>query len=131
MGKSKPRSNKVSAQNRNTNTKTTTTSVTLTLQPVVSTSSAGAADPILGYKIRVLLHDFLDFTKDPNAARRINSTTNEHYISASYFDDSQAAVIKAALVDIDLSKFNTTAAATEYAQADADTEEALNLKQLG
>lgn len=86
-----------------------------------TTTSAIASDPILGYKIRVLLHDFLGVTKDQNAARRLNSTADEHYISEPYFDDDQAAAVKAALVDIDLTERNPTAAATEYAQEDMGT----------
>lgn len=72
--------------------------------PGLTSTIAIAADPTLGYKIRVLLYDFLNVTKDPNSERRINSTTDEHYVSAPYFDHDQAMVVKAAIVDADLSK---------------------------
>ncbi|KAM0553916.1 hypothetical protein ACHAPJ_007262 [Fusarium lateritium] len=79
-------------------------SQTLTSTPLttVTTTSAIATDPILGYKLRVLLHDFLNVKKDPNAEKRINSTTDEHYISAPYFDENQAATIKGAIIDVDV-----------------------------
>ncbi|KAK2591918.1 hypothetical protein QQS21_010392 [Conoideocrella luteorostrata] len=121
MGKTKHVSSKASVHRQNTKAKTTAS--TPALQPAVTTTSAVAADPMLGYKIRVLLHDFLNVTKDPNSARRIDSTTHELYISTPYFDDSQAVLIKAALVDISVSKHNPTATATEYAQTASDTEE--------
>ena len=72
--------------------------------PGPTSTIAIAADPTLGYKIRVLLYDFLNVTKDPNSERRINSTTDEHYISAPYFEHDQAMVVKAAIVDADLPK---------------------------
>ncbi|KAL6863348.1 hypothetical protein ACO1O0_003597 [Amphichorda felina] len=72
--------------------------------PGLTSTIAIAADPTRGYKIRVLLYDFLNVTKDPNSERRINSTTDEHYVSAPYFDHDQAMVVKAAIVDADLSK---------------------------
>ncbi|KAI9166734.1 hypothetical protein HJFPF1_02848 [Paramyrothecium foliicola] len=121
MGKRRPHSNKPSAST--SSAKTTNVALMSRTQTTLTTTSAVAADPILGYKIRVLLHDFLTVTKDPNAARRIGSTTNEHYISAPYFDDFQAAVVKAALVDVDLDEHNLAPIATRYAQADADIEE--------
>ncbi|KAM0665995.1 hypothetical protein ACQRIU_005339 [Beauveria bassiana] len=51
-----------------------------------TTTSAVAADPILGFKMRLLIHDFINVGKNANAARRINSTTHPHYISLPYFD---------------------------------------------
>jgi hypothetical protein len=44
--------------------------------------------------------------KDPNSEKRINSTTNEYYISDPYFDETQAATLKAAIIDIDLSELD-------------------------
>lgn len=75
----------------------------------VATTSSVAADPILGYRVRVLLHDFLNLTKDPGAERRINATTDEHYISTPYFDELQAAAVKAAIVDVELAQYDPTA----------------------
>jgi hypothetical protein len=77
---------------------------------VNTTTSTIAADPILGYKIRVLLHDFLHVTKDPNSEKRINSTTEEHYISLPYLDENQATIIKRAIVGVDLGKHGSAAA---------------------
>ncbi|KAJ4254937.1 hypothetical protein NW762_009735 [Fusarium torreyae] len=65
-----------------------------------TTTSAVASDAILGYKARVLLHDFLNATKGPNSEKRINFTTDEHYISSPYFDENQAATIKGAIIDV-------------------------------
>lgn len=59
---------------------------------------------MLGYKVHVLLYDFRSINKDPNSERRVNATTDEHYISPPYFDQEQAAVSKAAIVDTDLSQ---------------------------
>ncbi|KAM3536919.1 hypothetical protein ARSEF1564_010159 [Beauveria bassiana] len=64
-----------------------------------TTTSAVAADPILGFKMRLLIHDFINVKKDANAARRINSTTHPHYISLPYFDQQQADAVEAAIVD--------------------------------
>lgn len=77
--------------------------------PVLETTTAIASDSTLGYKIRVLLHDFLNITKDPNAGRRINATTDEHYISLPYFSPSEATMVKAAIVDVDLSQHQLSA----------------------
>ncbi|OAA34911.1 hypothetical protein BBO_08998 [Beauveria brongniartii RCEF 3172] len=64
-----------------------------------TTTSAVAADPILGFKMRLLIHDFINVEKDANAARRINSTTHPHYISLPYFNQQQADAVEAAIVD--------------------------------
>lgn len=66
------------------------------------TTSAVASNPTLGYKLRVLLYDLVHVAKDPNAGRRLNATTNEHYISLPYFDEAEAAVVRTATVDVDL-----------------------------
>jgi hypothetical protein len=72
--------------------------------PIPKTTTAVASDSTLGYKLRVLLHDFLNVTIDPNAERRINTTTDEHYLSLPYFSPGEAAMIKAAIVDVDLNE---------------------------
>jgi hypothetical protein len=72
----------------------------------VTTTSALAKDPTIGYRVRVLLYDFINVMKDPNSEKRINSTTNEYYISDLYFDETQAATLKAAIIDIDLSELD-------------------------
>ncbi|KAM3497281.1 hypothetical protein MY10362_009364 [Beauveria mimosiformis] len=64
-----------------------------------TTTSAVAADPFLGFKMRLLIHDFINVDKDANAARRINSTTHPHYISLPYFSQQQAYAVEAAIVD--------------------------------
>lgn len=68
------------------------------------TTSTVATDPILGYRIRVLLHDFLNVTQDSRSQKRLNSTIDEHYISGPYFDEGQAAMVKAAIIDVDIVK---------------------------
>jgi hypothetical protein len=87
---------------------------------VITTTSTIAADPVLGYKIRVLLHDFLHVTKDPNAEKRINSTTEEHYISLPYLDDNQAKTIKRAIVDVGLGNRGPAAASVNANLAEED-----------
>ncbi|KAL9572867.1 hypothetical protein ACKAV7_002552 [Fusarium commune] len=62
----------------------------------LTTTSTIVADPILGYRIRVL-HDFLNFTKDSRSQKRLNSTIDEHYISAPYFNEGQAASFETAV----------------------------------
>ncbi|KAK2020892.1 hypothetical protein LX32DRAFT_632462 [Colletotrichum zoysiae] len=66
------------------------------------TTSRARDDPVLGYKIRVLLYDLRNLANDPSSERRLNATTDEHYISAPYFPQEEAALIKTALVDVDL-----------------------------
>ncbi|KAH7192365.1 uncharacterized protein B0J16DRAFT_332905 [Fusarium flagelliforme] len=78
---------------------------TSTPSNILTTTSAIAADPALGYKVRVLLYDFLNVTKDNNSEKRINCTTDEYHISGPYFDETQVAIIKAATVDVDLDRY--------------------------
>ncbi|KAK0390904.1 hypothetical protein NLU13_0407 [Sarocladium strictum] len=75
-------------------------------QPITTlkTTSSIAKDAMLGHKMRVLLHDFLNVSKDPSAERRINQTTDEHYISLPYFDAAEADIVKTAIVDIAISQ---------------------------
>ncbi|KEY66506.1 hypothetical protein S7711_04833 [Stachybotrys chartarum IBT 7711] len=92
---------------------------------ILATTSAIAADPTLGYRIRVLIHDFLNVAKDPSAERRLNTTTDEHYISAPYFDDAEAAMVKAAAVDVDVdvSRYDLSAAVAGYAPGNEEMED--------
>lgn len=66
----------------------------------LTTTSAISRDAILGYRLRVLLYDLLNVAKDPSAERRLNSTTDAQYISDPYFSIEQAAIIRAATVDV-------------------------------
>lgn len=100
MGKGKEGSNKASS--KELKQKSPNASASISTQHLATTTSAIKVDPDLGYRIRVLIHDFLNVTKDPNASRRINSTTDEHYISAPYFNDTQSALLRHAIVDSDL-----------------------------
>lgn len=65
------------------------------------TTSGVRNDPTLGFKIRALLHDLSNLAKNPAAARRLNNTTDEHYISGPYFSTEEAKVVKEAIVDVD------------------------------
>lgn len=95
MGKNKNKgANKASSQSNIGAASPSTMALTMT--------SAIAKDPILGYRLRVLLYDFLNITKDPNSEKRINSTTNEYYLSGPYFDETQATTLKGAIIDIEL-----------------------------
>jgi hypothetical protein len=64
------------------------------------TTSEVRDDPFLGYKIRVLIYDFQNLTKDRSSQKRLDATTDEHYISTPYFQPEEVALIKAALVDV-------------------------------
>ncbi|KAK1675664.1 putative C6 transcription factor [Colletotrichum godetiae] len=69
--------------------------------PKLTTSSINT-DPVLGYKIRVLVLDFLKEAKNPDAQQRINSITEANYISGPYFDQEQAKQVREATVNVDL-----------------------------
>ncbi|KXH41265.1 hypothetical protein CNYM01_04624 [Colletotrichum nymphaeae SA-01] len=85
------------------------------------TTSFINADPILGYKIRVLIHDFLKESKEPDAQRRIDSTTEVNYISGPYFDQEQAKQVKEATVDVEL-QISTSAATQDNHEGDENEE---------
>ena len=55
-------------------------------------------DPVLLYRIRVLLYDLRNMATDRNSENRTLSTTDELYISAPYFTPAQARIIKSAVV---------------------------------
>ncbi|KAK2045659.1 hypothetical protein LZ31DRAFT_242815 [Colletotrichum somersetense] len=74
---------------------------TLSASTQLTTSSA-RDDPVPGYKIRALLYDLRNLANDSSSERRLNATTDEHYISAPYFPQEEAALIKTALVDVGL-----------------------------
>lgn len=67
------------------------------------TTSGIKADPMLGYKIRVLIYDLRNIAKDTTSAGRLNATIDEHYISAPYFTTTEAEAIKQATVDVEIS----------------------------
>jgi hypothetical protein len=49
------------------------------------------------YKICVLVHDLRNMTKDKTCENRTLQTTDAIYISAPYFSDDEAAVVKSAV----------------------------------
>lgn len=117
MGKNKNKgANKASSQSILGAASPSTTALT--------TTSAIAKDPILGYRLRVLLYDFLNITKDPNSEKRINSTTNEYYLSGPYFDETRATTLKGAIIDIELDGL-------DEADADADADVIDHITQQG
>ncbi|KAI4599513.1 hypothetical protein KJ359_001956 [Pestalotiopsis sp. 9143b] len=66
------------------------------------TTSALKSDPVLGYKIRVLLHDFRAMTKDKAAEARTSTMTDAVYIGGPYFTPNEATRIKNAIIDHDM-----------------------------
>lgn len=62
----------------------------------------------LWYRIHVLLYDLSNLGSNILSEKRTSSTTNELYISAPYFTDSEAARIRTTLVDDDLTSEQTT-----------------------
>ena len=63
-----------------------------------ATLSTLKEDPVLLYKIRVLLYDLRNVASNRFSEARTLETTDELYISAPYFTPDQAALVKAALV---------------------------------
>ncbi|KAF9874681.1 hypothetical protein CkaCkLH20_07818 [Colletotrichum karsti] len=61
-------------------------------------------DPNLGYKMRVLAYDLRNVTKNHSSTQRLNTTTDEHYISEPYFTPEEAASIKSAVVDVEFNQ---------------------------
>ncbi|EPE07108.1 zinc c6 transcription factor [Ophiostoma piceae UAMH 11346] len=84
------------------------------------TTSAIRDDPILGHKIRVLIYDLCNIVKDASSQKRINHTTDEHYISAPYFSPEQATAVKCARVDVTISSYMDT---PDRAYAENQTED--------
>ena len=64
-----------------------------------TTTSQIVANPILRYKLRLLLHDFRNFTNDRTAGWRLATATGQTWIGRPYFTSVEARVIKAAIVD--------------------------------
>ncbi|KAI2472237.1 putative C6 transcription factor [Annulohypoxylon bovei var. microspora] len=62
-------------------------------------ASTVVADSNLGYKIRVLLHDFRTISTNPGAQGRISLTLDPLYIGAPYFTPEEATRVKGAIVD--------------------------------
>lgn len=63
------------------------------------TTSALKSDPILGYKLRILLYDLRNISKDKASEQRTLATVDELYISSPYFTSKEAAWIKTATVN--------------------------------
>ncbi|OAA67436.1 hypothetical protein ISF_03612 [Cordyceps fumosorosea ARSEF 2679] len=74
--------------------------------PTIRTASAVRDDPNLGYKLRVLIYDLLNISKDPDSERRLNSTVDEYYISQPYFSFKESEVIKSAIIDAEPSLYH-------------------------
>lgn len=66
--------------------------------PSMSTSQV-CADQTLGYKLRVLIHDLVNMTKNPASIARLSNTTDEHYISLPYFTPEEGLLVKDAIID--------------------------------
>ncbi|KAH6657092.1 hypothetical protein BKA67DRAFT_688452 [Truncatella angustata] len=69
-------------------------------QALPTTTTAIAADPTLGYKLRVLLHDLRNISpKGSGSAKRLGQTTNHFYLSLPYFTPQEAGCLKNAVID--------------------------------
>lgn len=56
-------------------------------------------DQDIGYKIRVLIYDLRNMTKDKACENRTLQTTDALYISGPYFSDDEATAVKSTIVD--------------------------------
>ncbi|KAK6820946.1 C6 transcription factor [Apiospora arundinis] len=65
------------------------------------TAAEVASDANLGYKIKVLIHDLRNVSKDASSQQRTLQTTDELYISSPYFTPEEAAMIKGATCDLE------------------------------
>lgn len=66
------------------------------------TTSELRANPTFQYKIKALLYDLANISKDRASEQRTLATTDELYISAPYFSPEEASCVRSALVDSDL-----------------------------
>ena len=66
--------------------------------PTKTTLSDLRLDTDLRYRILVLLHDFDKLGTDHLSAQRLSATTDELYISAPYFTESQCEKVRTAIV---------------------------------
>lgn len=71
-----------------------------------TTASAIRNDPALGYKLRVLIYDLLNISRDPSSEKRINTTTDESYLGPPYFSPEESQAIKNAVIDVRPSLYN-------------------------
>ncbi|ATY62177.1 hypothetical protein A9K55_008947 [Cordyceps militaris] len=71
-----------------------------------TTASAIRNDPALGYKLRVLIYDLLNVTRDPCSEKRINTTTDAHYLGLPYFSAEESQALKNAIIDVEPSLYH-------------------------
>lgn len=64
-------------------------------------------DVVLGYRLKILLYDLQNLNQNPQSARRLNATTDVHYLSEPYFTPEQADAVKQAAV-CEISQEETT-----------------------
>ncbi|KAG9258489.1 putative C6 transcription factor [Emericellopsis atlantica] len=82
--------------------------------PTPPTTTAISADPNVGYKIRVLLHDMINYSTDSAAKERLDEVLHPTYISAPYFREVKAQWIRHATVD---ATFDLRTASTSSSRA--------------
>lgn len=81
-----------------------------TSEETLRTTSQISSDKHVGFMLRVLLHDLQNVGKNPLSEKRLNRTTDEHYLSPPYFTPEETASIKRALAD----KHTQNSEAAEY-----------------
>lgn len=67
-------------------------------QLTISSTSDIKAHHVLGYKLRVLLHDLRSIAKDPLAEKRTLQSTDELYLGPPYFTPEESALVKGAKI---------------------------------
>jgi hypothetical protein len=64
---------------------------------MASTSRDLRDDTTLGYKLRILIHDVCNVAKEPSSQQRLETATDELYLSP-YFNNDEATTVRNALV---------------------------------
>lgn len=91
---------------------------------------------VLGYRVRLLVYDLRNFTKDTGSQRRLDSTIDERYIGPPYLTAEQSEIVKSAIVDVPLDP-NAYPALREYMTAggedsnSSDKDDERNIGNLG
>lgn len=84
---------------KNTKKSLSTKKVDVLDQVHATSVSVLKSNPVILYRIQMLLHDLRNVANDHSAEKRTLSTTNELYLSAPYFTPSQADLVKGAIVE--------------------------------
>ncbi|OHE95620.1 methyltransferase domain-containing protein [Colletotrichum orchidophilum] len=102
----------------------------LSSTPSKPTTSSISADPVLGHRVVILIHNFLQSAKEPDAQRRMDAKADVNYMSGPHFDEDHVKKVGESTMNVEFPTTTTTTTQVNYDDENEESHAKLKIKGL-